>query len=279
MTTTAPSAFSFLAQTWQSRIHEALSAGGNLEALAVEVARKGPYDISFVRAAVEEKRQAAFSHLPRLRAFPDIDTSARRIQTPDREVEVLMKLENPRIVLLGNVLSDEECDALAAYGNERVVPSAIVPVEDYKSPYPRRTSQSAFVQTTELVGRINKRLAALADWPVERGEMLQVVRYQVGNEYERHIDWFQPGSHEPTLERCGQRLATFFVYLNEVELGGNTIFTEIGLEITPKKGSALFFANTDRHGTPDEKTWHAGMPVLKGVKFGANKWLRARRCY
>jgi len=122
------------------------------------------------------------------------------------------------------------------------------------------------------------RLAFLANWPVERGEGLQVLRYDETHEYKPHFDWFNaelPGGKKH-IGRAGQRLGTFVLYLNDVESGGSTSFPKIGLEVMPRKGAALFFANTTTQGIPDQQTLHAGMPVIRGVKYVANKWLRER---
>lgn len=218
-----------------------------------------------------------------VKPLPDIDTSANAILTPDREVEVLLTVNSPRIVLLGNVLSDEECDELAAYCEPRMVRSTVVPYADVESQiHPSRTSRDAMLGRSEnaLVARIERRLAALSQWPVERSESLQVLRYGVGEEFRAHYDWLSPEEPGPRRQLVfgGQRLATFVVYLSKVESGGGTSFPAIGLEVAPRKGSALFFLNTDSRYIPDRLTLHAGSPVIKGVKFIANQWLRERDC-
>ncbi|HVL77202.1 MAG TPA: 2OG-Fe(II) oxygenase, partial [Noviherbaspirillum sp.] len=141
-----------------------------------------------------------------------------------------------------------------------------------------RTSRGAMLQRaeTELVARIEARLAALTRWPAERGEGLQLLRYEKGNEYRPHFDWFDPALPGPArhLERGGQRLATIVMYLSDVEAGGGTTFPEAGLQIQPRRGHAVFFANTDRFHVPDPRSLHAGEPVERGVKYIATKWLR-----
>jgi prolyl 4-hydroxylase len=131
-----------------------------------------------------------------------------------------------------------------------------------------------------MIARIEARLAALAHWPVERSEGLQVLRYDANDEYRAHFDWIDPAlpGLRKHLEHGGQRLGTFVLYLSKVESGGSTSFPSIGLDVMPQKGGALFFVNTDSQLVPDELTLHAGLPVVKGVKFIANKWLRQFAC-
>src|SRR5262249_38723768 len=154
--------------------------------------------------------------------LPDIDTTSNTIRTPDRDVEVLLALITPRIVLLGNVLSSEECDALVEYCEQRLEPSSVVAdAEGSVQVHQNRTSRGAGLRRheTALVSRIEARLAALANWPVDSSEGLQVLRYDIGGEYRPHFDWIDPdvpGLHQ-YLEVGGQRLATFILYLSDVE--------------------------------------------------------------
>jgi prolyl 4-hydroxylase len=216
-------------------------------------------------------------------ALPDIATGARTIVTPDREVEVLFTLASPRIVLLGNVLSADECDALIALCAPRLERSPVVGDSDGNvKVHENRTSRGAMLRRgeTELIARIEARLAALARWPVEHGEGLNLLRYDIGDEYRAHFDSFDPDvpGLRQHLVSGGQRVATFILYLSAVTAGGATSFPQLGLDVMPHKGSALFFVNTDAHYLPDKRTLHAGQPVIQGVKYIANKWLRQRAC-
>ena len=154
--------------------------------------------------------------------LPDIDTSAAVITTADRAVEVLATFAAPRIVVLGNVLSAEECDALIEYCEPRLARSPVIAsAEGDVRLHENRTSTDAPLRRgeTAIVARIEERLAALARWPAEYGEGLQVVRYDAAQEYRAHCDWFdpdQPGLRKH-LERGGQRLGTFVLYLSGVE--------------------------------------------------------------
>lgn len=278
------SAMPLLPQEWQVWITENLARGCEPGAMAGVMVRDGKFEATLARAAIEEARSTSFAHLPappEPQPLPQVDTSANTIATPDRVVDVLLSLASPRVVLLGNVLSHEECDALIRYGEQRLQRSPVVSDADGNTQvHAHRTSRGAMLQRgeSELVARIEARLAALTRWPAENGEGLQLLRYEAGNEYRPHFDWFDPALPGPRkhLERGGQRLGTVVMYLSEVEQGGGTSFPKVGLQVQPKKGSAVFFANTDAYHVPDQDSLHAGEPVVKGVKFIATKWLRAR---
>jgi prolyl 4-hydroxylase len=129
----------------------------------------------------------------------------------------------------------------------------------------------------ELVRRIEERIGRLVNWPVENGEGLQILHYTPGTEYKPHYDYFdpvEPGT--PTiLRRGGQRVATIVMYLSEPEKGGGTVFPDIHMEVSPKRGNAVFFSYDRPH--PSTKTLHGGSPVIAGEKWIATKWLRERR--
>lgn len=49
---------------------------------------------------------------------------------------------------------------------------------------------------------------------------------------------------------------------------------QAGVAVKPKKGDALFFYSLTPDGQMDEKSLHAGCPVVRGDKWSATKWLR-----
>jgi prolyl 4-hydroxylase len=121
---------------------------------------------------------------------------------------------------------------------------------------------------------VEKRIAELLHWPLDHGEGLQVLRYRPGAEYKPHHDYFDP-VHSGTpriLERGGQRVGTLVIYLNTPEGGGATTFPDVGLEVAPVRGNAVFFSYDRPHVST--KTLHGGAPVTAGEKWVATKWLR-----
>jgi prolyl 4-hydroxylase len=102
--------------------------------------------------------------------------------------------------------------------------------------------------------------------------MLQVVHYGIGGHYEPHYDFSRPGEVSGYDPAIGNRIATVIFYLASVEGGGATVFPLAGARVVPRRGSAALWYNLHRNGTADERTLHAGCPVLTGTKWIGTKW-------
>ena len=208
---------------------------------------------------------------------PQMTGHPRQVDAGDRLVDIVINMQSPRVVVFGNLLSDEECDALIADAEPRLKRSLTVETQTGgEALNEARTSDGMFFRRgeTPVVERIEARIAKLLNWPLENGEGLQVLHYRPGAEYKPHYDYFNPA--EPgtakILQRGGQRVGTLVMYLNDPEQGGGTTFPDVGLEVAPKRGNAVFFAYDRPH--PSTKSLHGGAPVIAGEKWVATKWLR-----
>ncbi|TAN09120.1 MAG: 2-oxoglutarate-dependent dioxygenase [Burkholderiaceae bacterium] len=210
---------------------------------------------------------------------PDLADSPLYVDAGDRRVAVLGGLAAPRVVIFGSLLSDDECAALIAAARPRLARSQTVVTSTGGTEVNQvRTSRGMFFERgeSELVRRIEQRIARLLRWPLENGEGLQVLHYVPGTEYKPHYDYFDPDAAgtPAILRRGGQRVATLVMYLNEPEKGGATAFPDVHFKVAPKRGNAVFFSYERPH--PSTHTLHAGMPVIAGEKWIATKWLRER---
>ena len=141
---------------------------------------------------------------------PDLRRDPSLVHALDREVQVLFTMDNPRVVVFGGFLSDDECDQLVRLAAARLERSETVKNDTGLSEInSARTSDGMFFQRSEnaLCDLIERRIAALVNWPLERGEGLQVLRYRPGAEYKPHYDYFDPGQPGTAtiLRRGGQR--------------------------------------------------------------------------
>lgn len=206
----------------------------------------------------ENREQTIFNHV------------GNKIQT-DREIEIVAKVEEPLIVVLNNVLSDIECEELIRLATDKVKRSKIgtTRVENEL-----RTSSSMFIEENEnvIVTRVEKRIEAVMNIPIEHGEGLQILRYTPGQEYRAHHDFFSSKSHV-----TNNRISTLVMYLNDVEQGGETFFPHLNLTVTPRKGMAVYFEYFYNDQSLNDLTLHGGAPVEVGEKWVATQWMRKQR--
>ena len=142
-----------------------------------------------------------------------------------------------------------------------------------------RTSTGTFIsrKRDDVIARIEKRIELWSHVPETHGAVkFQVLRYQHGQEYKAHFDYF---FHKSGMRN--NRIATVLLYLSDVEEGGRrcfrtrtrrtnraaTKFSEcgnLGRGIKARKGDALLFWSMKPGGELDPGSSHAGCPVIKG---------------
>lgn len=210
---------------------------------------------------------------------PALSGAPLQISADGHPVSVLAKLVEPALTVFGQLLTPLECEALIASAHPRLARSRTVdPRGGIAVSHESRTSEGMFFSPgeTPLIAQIERRIASLLRWPLERGEGLQVLRYRPGAQYQPHYDFFDPQDAGTAAQTAagGQRVATLIMYLQSPEAGGATHFPQIGFQVAPVQGNAVFFSYP--HATPDSRTLHAGAPVIAGEKWIATKWLRAR---
>ena len=194
------------------------------------------------------------------------DPQAYRIETDKAELWAF-----------GDFLSPAECQRLCEMIDATAKPSTLHE-QDYGSGF--RTSYSGDLDRLEpFVMAISRRIDDLLGINPECGEAIQGQRYLPGQQFKPHNDWFYTTENYWKLEqkRGGQRSWTAMAFLNEVEEGGETHFTEVGIKIEPKPGVLLIWNNALPDGTPNEGTMHAGTPVVRGSKYVITKWYRTRQ--
>lgn len=177
--------------------------------------------------------------------------------------------KSPLIRTASNFLTDEECDYLARRAEPRLQPTMVIDRATGRSIYHpvRRSDSMHFGVSNEdlVVSAINRRIAAASGTVTEQGEPLQLLRYGPGGEFKPH--------HDAEKEGGNQRILTALVYLSEDYDGGETRFTQTGFSFRGRKGDILLFSNVWSDGRPDPLAEHAGLPVLRGTKLVASRWI------
>ena len=180
--------------------------------------------------------------------------------------------EAPYVARARGLFAPAECAYLAAAAAPMLAPALVVdPATGRQRAHGERTGDGVgFTPPLEnlAVRALVRRIAAASGTDVAHGEPLQVLRYRPGEEYRPHLDAI-PGW-------TNQRVLTVLVWLNEDYDGGGTWFPKADLSVRGRAGDALIFRNVGSDGRADRDAIHAGLPVTRGEKMIASRWIRER---
>lgn len=211
------------------------------------------------------------------RGTPDVNVAALTSPPPLRVVS-----ESPRIRVFQRFATPAECDWLVERGRHGLRRALVYrkDAEGHQASDSRTNSEADFTYSNAsvLLALLRDRIAAAAGISTDHFEVAKLLHYEPGQQFEPHGD-FQDAS-TPALareiERRGQRIATFLIYLNEDYEGGETDFPRISFRYRGARGDALLFFNVDAAGRPDLNTIHAGRPTTRGEKWLFSQWIRSR---
>lgn len=193
-------------------------------------------------------------------------------------VEILST--EPWVVTFENFLTVEETEALIATNNkkwERSTDSGQTNVygETGRVLSSGRTSSNSWCnkdcEEHPDVASITSKIETITGVSRLNFESFQVLRYEDGQHYKTHHDF---GADDVKLA-CGPRILTLFLYLSDVEEGGETAFPSLGIKVKPKRGKALLWPSTldSNLEVQDPRTMHEAKPVVQGLKYAANSWI------
>jgi len=221
-----------------------------------------------------------------------------------KEVEMETRSLRPLVLELSGFLTEAECAFIRNYASTRMVPSGLAMMDSSGSEKDVRTSTQTFMERngSPQIRALEERAHNLTRLSYELGENIQVVRYEKGQKYGAHRDFFNPNDYhrQPAMLRSVEygarnRLATVFWYLETVTEGGETFFPRAlneqgqeyhrwngdhedcyrGLYVPPVRGNAVLFYSMVPDGRLDERSLHGGCkPRREGAeKWGANQWI------
>ncbi|KAI0481524.1 hypothetical protein F4859DRAFT_423288 [Xylaria cf. heliscus] len=233
------------------------------------------------------------------------DTAALSCAPDAYSVHILCKA--PLVVYIENFLSLDEREYLLEISEPLFEPSTITnDGEKTQHNVLVRDSEVALIPRTDVVRCIEARARSFQGWRDDLWiERLRTQRYGPSQHYAHHFDW---GSG---AQGWG-RVSSFMVWVqaNDIE-GGGTEFPRLPRngpdqpwcrwvecpdpesanagDETPRKedgepitgvtfkvvpGNAVFWENFRPDGTGRgwPETWHAGLPVTRGMKVGLNIW-------
>ncbi|KAF2471663.1 uncharacterized protein BDR25DRAFT_22167 [Lindgomyces ingoldianus] len=209
--------------------------------------------------------------------------------------------QDPLIIYIPSFITETEAQHLQEISLGKFQSSQIADRSGKEQKAFTRTSRSTSLATDSVIRCIEERALAFQGYETQREQLepLQIVEYEMGQNYRPHTDWFTSPS-QTTAEFGGNRISSFFVYVGTSEsiIGGGTQFPfldapkderwcgvvncdapwEEGVTFRPIARNAVFWRNmkagTDSKLEGDRRTLHAGLPVQRGWKLGMNVWTR-----
>eukprot|EP01084_Bolivina_argentea_P198390 339725_1 len=212
----------------------------------------------------------------------DIDKTFERIINSFTQYspEILHQYD-PWVVLLHDVYTQEECDAMIRIGGrnfKRSVDAGTMKGNEAKFAEivsDSRTSENDWCTRgcwdNPIINGMAQKAENITRIPKENSEYFQVLRYFEGQYYVQHTDYIVGHLDLP----IGPRIYTYYIYLNDVEEGGETKFNRLGTAVKPKRGNVVLWNNV-KNEDPfqiEPKANHEALPPIKGVKYGANMWI------
>lgn len=138
---------------------------------------------------------------------------------------------------------------------------------------------------------VAQRSAALVRVPRELQADFRVLRYEPGQHFGAHTDYYEPEDFQEQPEVLNELqngrnwLVTVYLYLSTVAKGGATYFPSSyggplpsdalkceGPAVKPRRGRALMFYSLHPNGRPNLSSMHGACKVEKGVKYTINIW-------
>jgi hypothetical protein len=196
-------------------------------------------------------------------------------------------------------------DAAQAFTRPPVNPPLDVTAAEKLSMTVSRSTLTRFGENS-IVDGVERLLDSSLGLPISHAYHTQLIEYKEGQLYESHTDCVTPVAIQapikphilygderdflhmaaraaPLRDRLNDRAVTVLIYLNNNNdglTGGETVFTELGISVQPRRGRALIWSSLIEHdnGTTscDPLTRHKANPVITGTKTVYQKWYHSR---
>jgi len=189
-----------------------------------------------------------------------------------------LNARNLDIYVIEDFLNQDECDKIISIINL----SELAKSSTYDADSPNvlkinnfRTSKTCyFLESDELINNIESRISRTLGINNRFSEKIQGQKYEIGEEFKLHSDYFDPLVLNENKSINGQRTWTFMIYLNNVEKGGYTSFPDAFVSIKPIMGTAVIWNNLNEINEINVFSKHRGMPILHGNKYILTKWFK-----
>lgn len=250
---------------------------------------KGPERQDEIRSLLRIAVKAGFEPATRTARYLASQSGQSRHDLPDavalypplRNIGQQRYSDDPPIIGYADVLTEVDCAYLVALSRPYLSHSDVIDPASQRGGMVSdvRTSSGTYIpfEIVDIISRyIEWKIVLATEEDMERSEPMSILRYEPGEYYQPHYDYFDPKLKvsKGLLEDGGQRTASAVTYLSAPDAGGGTSFPELSLTVPPLCGSTLWFRNCHADGRIDTRSLHAGDPVNRGEKWVVTKWFR-----
>ena len=265
-----------------------LNRGSNRDEL-VEILISEKFDIREIKS--ELRGHYDLDKIDRLYKRGSVETPYKNLEINDDRKDIIsykaldttyfvnakrVQTDKINLNIIEDFLDEDTCKYLIKIIRKNNYRSTITTQDTEPDKYFRTSKTCDMPQEDPVVKKLEQQMCDYLGIEFERTETTQGQFYEAGNEFKAHTDWFTRDSEEwnKFAKRDGQRTWTFMLYLNTVEEGGETEYTNLGISMKPKMGMGIIWNNMDNKGQELQDTIHWGKPPIKGEKFVITKWFR-----
>lgn len=185
------------------------------------------------------------------------------------------------IYCIPNAIDAKVCNAIIDCVDRYSVPSTVTQGSKMVQMEARKSSTCRLEEWPEYkiyIKTLQDTILEATSLPYRHSEPLQGQRYYPGEYYQRHTDFFTPGTstYNSFTEKGGQRTWTAMIYLNDVINGGATLFPTIDLAILPTRGTMLVWNNMNHLNKENFYSMHEALPPVSNSKYVVTQWFRQK---
>jgi prolyl 4-hydroxylase len=183
-------------------------------------------------------------------------------------------VNNNPINIYDNIINSDECNQLLEISDGKFIQSSLYNSKSGFIDTKSRSSTNFYFTRgeNELIRNIENKISNLLNINLDQIEPLQIAKYDKGQEYKYHYDYFD--------DTDNQRQYSIIIYLNDLDEvdGGATHFPLYKCKFYPYKGRAIQWNNINSDKSLNKLSLHAGQPILTDkTKYILTIWTREKR--
>jgi prolyl 4-hydroxylase len=182
-------------------------------------------------------------------------------------------VNNNPINIYDNIINSDECNQLLEISDGKFIQSSLYNSKSDFIDTKSRSSTNFYFNKGEndLIRKIENKISNLLNINLDQIEPLQIAKYEKGQEYKYHYDYFD--------DTDNQRQYSIIIYLNDLDEldGGATHFPLYKCKFYPYKGRAIQWKNINSDKSLNKLSLHAGQPILTDkTKYILTIWTREK---